>query len=854
MVGHRAHCLKSGHCAGRRELFSITLPATDCTYWLQYILIIIIVWISKIFSRRPPVKMFVSPQDLEIIIGSLLAPGQRPRKRRKVRTTGDDQQIESWDQAGVKQPLKETRRKKKLEPKQEPVFRPPDHDLLSDEQAMKDFVAFLALFGEDGVSLRELIMLACYRYLEPPPQAGLLRGSGKEVYRVPDWNFLRLFAHLAGGGSDIRRLRGTLVERGSIKVIRAMFNIASDWPEGDEIWISATHIHASRPWQSVEAARPGPYFNWSLLQTFTMASQTFDLTLEDRLNQILTQYGRIAQPYLTKEVRFALDTDSWWSWKGEDHPIASYIDFILNLITRHTESNDSTLLDFVHTLVKTQDELDLHADQFFLKLRWAELKVAVSCGKTEEIEQALKAVDDFVRDKMSVEGEGSLKGSLRRALEATMLADLMQSLQAADLTREWHSLRALGREWCSVALKSPTDLTMTAACKLIPQLEIWHRLAEMPLAYHTKCAHQLSRLGYIPLAWRFFRSGEIDDDANDRSIPWRLRTDYVAMALHIGQIEEAKKKLLEVFGEYEHAQKQTSDLPSFQLLVGDRAEQGLTIYCLLSDILVAEDRFAEGEAALSNRINQIQNVREDFIFSMRLALRSRLIKIQINLEAIARASTTCLRQNEDVIRFFRSTGRFTTLQWTMDELIASADEMADQGQDDHSLKIFRAVQAELVGRELPGLADMKLYVQSRVKYLSQLPEKDKPSKETSQQDFASWVDVNPILLLQPKEKPTKPYPYIHSAPVSFTRESSLHRETNRLEIPVAGPKTDRPMDASLSFKDRRERYRLVMRRLLRLQPPPKTEPGLESQFPAVPQTKITESKAEKHEPSVAIPV
>ena len=776
--------------------------------------------------------------------------------------------IRSKDKADIEQPMKGSRQISKLEPKQVPDLHPPDHDLLSDEQAMKDLVAFLALFGEEGVSLRELTMLACYRYLEPPPQSGLLRGEGNGVYRRPDWNCLRLFAYLARTRTNIEVLRNRLLTSGSIEVILPVSDasdVVSDWPDDDEIWTHSTHIRVSRPWQSVEAACPGPHFNWSLLQTFTMASQTFEVCLEDRLNQILTQYGRIAESYLTKEMRFAIDTGSWWSWEGEGHAIASYINFILNLIIHHTRPDDSKLLNFVHALVKTEgyDDLilvktegydDLIVDQFGQKLLWAELKAAAAGGRSEDVQQGLVAVQKNLRDKMSRESEDGIHDSFLRALEATMLADLLQSLQAAGFISEWHSLRNLGREWCSVALKAPTDSTIIAACKLIPQLDSWHRLAQLPTEYHMECAHQLSRLGYVQLAWRFFRSGQIDDSANVRSVSWRVRTDYVAIALHLGQVEEAKKELLDLLTKYQNARERRSGPSNYEFLVGDIAEQGLTIYCLLSDILVTEGKFVEAEATLSHYIKHVKNMQEEFIASMRLAMRSRLMKIQLHLGASARASTTCVQQHNDVLRFFKSTGRSTTLQWTMDELIATADEMADQGQDDYSLEVFKAMQAEHMGSELPDLADMTLYVQSRVKYLSQLPAKANPSKETKQQHAVSWSEVDPNLLLQSKGKRTDPDTYSGSEPGSFTRTSSLDRETDRLELPVAGPKTDQPLDASLSFKDRKERYQLMMRRLLRLQPPPKTDPGLKSRFPAVPQTKITEPKAEKQEPSVAIPL
>lgn len=223
---------------------------------------------------------------------------------------------------------------------------------------------------------------------------------------------------------------------------------------------------------------------------------------------------------------------------------------------------------------------------------------------------------------------------------------------------------------------------MSALCILLPRLELWDKLARMPEAYHLECGYHLSRLGYPELAERYLVSGFSTCKSRVLGKYWRYQIEFLAVTMRLGRWQEAEDKLqsslLLAVKEYSDA---TSD-GSFDKwqLSGEFGEFKLSINCLLADCYFAKGDFLRAELLLRAPLDGIKGMRDHYIRSMRVAVQSRLLHAQLQLDYFPSAVATSLQQCNEVFKYDDFSLDKGTTRWVVDELLSCMNELVDAGE------------------------------------------------------------------------------------------------------------------------------------------------------------------------------
>ena len=286
--------------------------------------------------------------------------------------------------------------------------------------------------------------------------------------------------------------------------------------------------------------------------------------------------------------------------------------------------------DLLPLLVKSDMDPALHPRSYVM-WEWAQIKRDLG----SRIQTSSLAVEVIARLKSSTAWSQGVTGFL--------LAGSIQEFESLKDSDAVEYIFNLNKEWCDVAYKSRDHQAMSALCVLHLQLKLWDTLARMPEEYHLDCGHHLSRLGYPELAERFLLSDFSPCESHALGNYWRCQIELLAVTIRLGRWQEAEGKL--------HSSLQIAirrcDNANFDAfgnwqLSGEFGEFKLSISCLLADCFMAKGKFLGAELLLRAPLEGIQDMRDHYIKSMRLAVQSQLLHAQLQLDYFGQAKETSL--------------------------------------------------------------------------------------------------------------------------------------------------------------------------------------------------------------------
>ncbi|KAG8534342.1 uncharacterized protein KY384_001186 [Bacidia gigantensis] len=576
----------------------------------------------------------------------------------------------------------------------------------------ENFIDFLGLYGDDGVILRELVMLVSTRYLlssEPThmhPWGFKDRPLNKNVFR--DHSFLRAFALCVQSG-QLEELKNALLQQSSIDVVAAPSDGSGTeyWQVDCQVWKAR-----SRDLQNLDLTP----LHKDLIGLLTVLPEEDSYCISERRAQCYSFHW--------ERMRGHIDLEHFSPSRRKIFPMLLFnltLDMFLEGIERRTNESNKKLYDAI-----VKDAPSLNHKKFlhtFIKHKWAILVGSYVLRDQKQAQhENSTTIEEVMKMKSLLLGKGTSNCAWAAGTVGFMLADLITYVKDAKDTAVLNSLVEVSSQWCEMVSWSAVPLARAALSRLLPLLERSDILLAMPTKYNLDCGFTCSRAGHLLLAEHFFqRSLPYGHTVEDHLRPWRFRVEYITVMMRQGMWKEAESRLKSLEGFYQHAQSPAVvhdiSIPLWRC-TGELGEFRLWTAHLRAEMLLLNDLCDEAARLLKQCLLEVQGMQNHLVTTSRIAVRSRLIQFKTrisdtNLDFMTRVQ----QQLDDILTTLNSERNASSFVWALREVIATAEELASGGDRAIALKAFAYMFETVFRVKRPCLADLERHVRKRKGFL-----------------------------------------------------------------------------------------------------------------------------------------
>lgn len=569
------------------------------------------------------------------------------------------------------------------------------------------FMVLLDLFGPKGVPLRELIMLASLRTSKKTShnhwlidgERGRLQDTIDAETRPGECSFLTAFSREASTVQSVEVFQERLVSLGLIKI--EYRDLSETQSSAQECWFIDGRI-----WRNHQSHLYLYSFrHQSLFEVFWEVFAEIpckDISpLAEREREIYYYHAHQAMVHLLKDNPL-----------GDEH-LKDVVLVILQVLSHRYQKHDEAFL----SLAKVHfPESGLHPDWNMILLV-AELKATVSTNGMEVLSRiknkAFKAVENScTRSDSSPRAKG---------LSGLLLVELLDTAEAGGYTKVVDDTMQRGKQWMQRLWGSElSSLEQIMLCRAFARFgtsddpDPQHRQYDLLFGYH------LSRAGYIEKAEKLLLSG-LDYYASSPMSTrlWSYRFELVSLILRAGRWSEAEAWLSSA---RKSAVSRSSVIHTsdFWKRSGECGEIFILLGLYQADCDMAMGRLTSAEDCLKDTMETTLFVRDYYIRALRLALRTRLLKVQMWQENWERATVTAhdliedTIDSEDCLSTARSSSSVGVLVLTLVNNLLWVGDVAGAARLLVSAKRFEDAEC----RVLP--LDIELYLERRRAAVSRL--------------------------------------------------------------------------------------------------------------------------------------
>ena len=505
-----------------------------------------------------------------------------------------------------------------------------------DDSIEYKFMALLALFGSNGVPLRDFIMLASLRTSTKTShnhwlvdgERGPLRDSIDAETTYGECSYLAAFTHEASTIQSVEVFQKRLVSLGLINI--EYQDLSETHSSAQKCWFMDGRI-----WRINQRLLYSDYFRHRLLrevfvEVFAEIPCKDISPLAERQREIYYYHGHQAMVYLFTN-----------SPLRAEH-LKHFVLVILQVLSHRFQKHDEAFLSLAKTHFPSSG---LHPD-WNLILLVAELKATISTNGLEvhsriknEIFQAVE--NSYTRSDSSPRARG---------LSGWLLVELLDTAEVQGYTKVADDTMRKGKQWMQRLLGSKlSSLEQIMLCRAIARFgtsddpEPQHRQYDLLFGYH------LSRAGCIEKAEKLLLSGlEYYASSPMSTRLWSYRFELVSLILRAGRWSEAEAWLSSARNSAV-SRSRVIHVPEFWKRSGECGEIFILLGLYQADCDMAMGRLTSAEDCLKDTIETTLFVRDYYIRALRLALRTRLMKVQMWQELWERATVTAQDLIEDTI-------------------------------------------------------------------------------------------------------------------------------------------------------------------------------------------------------------
>ena len=593
------------------------------------------------------------------------------------------------------------------------------------------FLAFLSLYGSNGILLRDLITFATLRVSRKPGKNHwLLNGEVGPILRpIGDSSlpthcaFLNAFVCTCSDYQSLGDLQDRLLSLDLIEIgyqVRRSFATENFWLSDElndeRIWRVAKNPMSSHlmvpSWQDQD----GEVIIMDLLYVFLEMPSKDVCLLAERYRETFYIHARI----------FALETLRFCQTilkNARDYVVA----LILELLTHRSQNGDNRLIQLAKACPSSANGFNRA-----IMVLWAELKELNSSG-------GLRI--GTVLDK-SITRLLLWKGKRERRANGFIGYLLVEWKKAAEVSqdRELNSrIVKHAMDWVETAWSSGSSIECAALCCVLANFRMLDRGVLVSPRYRLLYGYYLSRAGHLEQAKEFLALALHSYTASELST--RLsgyRFELVSVLVRLGNRQQAKR-LLQIIED---------DVTISPRMEGRRnpiSRDRQYEHEILSDLYHAELLMATGDVSLaaSRLTYTIRNgIREDCYFrSLRLAFEARLLEVR----TWDRSPESALSVAEALIIEIRDNSSLDPdmMQWIMQQLLILSNRLlwtdnvsASSSLLDKMVNIFQYQHCS------DSLKDLLQYTEQRRATVSNLLSTDHAENVPAAVDYESKAATN----------------------------------------------------------------------------------------------------------------
>ena len=500
------------------------------------------------------------------------------------------------------------------------------------------FMALLALLGSNGVPLREFIMLASLRmstktshnYWLVNGERGLLGHAIDAETTYWECPFLAAFTREASSIESIESFQGRLVSLGLIQI--EYQDVSERLSSAQQCWLMD-----GRVWRISESSSYSSSFQHQLLldvflEVFAEIPCKDISPLAERQREIYYYHAHQAMVHLYKNNSLPVE-----------HPqnMKHVLVVILKVLSHRFQKHDEGLLRFAERHLPRSG---LHPDWNILLLV-AKLKATISADGmilSHVRNQVFQAVENSdTRDDCSPRAKG---------LSGWLLAELLDTAEVQECTEIIDDTVRKGKQWMQRLLGSElSSLEQIMHCRAFARFGNSDDPEPQSRQYHLLLGYHLSRAGCIEKAEKVLSSGlEYYASSPMSTRVWSYRFELVSLILRDGRWSEAEAWLASA-RKSAVSRSSVIHVPDFWKQSGECGEIFILLGLYQADCDMAMGKLKSAEDCLKDTMERTLFIRDYFIRALRLALRTRLLKVQMWQEVWERATVTAQDLIEDTI-------------------------------------------------------------------------------------------------------------------------------------------------------------------------------------------------------------
>ena len=503
------------------------------------------------------------------------------------------------------------------------------------------FMALLALFGSSGVPLRELIMLASLRmstktshnhWLIDGERGPLQDSIAAEItYREIDYaecSFLAAFTREASTIESIEIFQERLV---SLDLINIEYqDLSETLSSAQKCWFMDGRIWRTNQSSSYSGSFP-PRLLFEVFWGVFAEIPCKDISpLAERQREIYYYHAHQALVHLHKN-----------SWVEHLQNMKHVVPVILQVLSHRFQKHDKALLSFAKRHLPSSG---LHPDWNMILLV-AELKATISTNG---------GILSHVRDKVFQAVENSAPGGnsspRAKGLSGWLLVELLDTAEVQECTEVIDDTVRKGKQWMQRLLGSKlSSLEQIMLCRVFARFGTSDDPEPQPLQYDLLFGYHLSRAEHIEKAEELLLSGlEFYSSSTMSTRLWSYRFELVSLMLRAGRWSEAEAWLASA-RKSAISRNTVIHETDFWKQSGECGETFILLGLYQADCDMAMGKLKTAEDRLRDTMEKTLFVRDSYIRALRLALRTRLLNVQMWQKIWKPASVTAQDLLEDTI-------------------------------------------------------------------------------------------------------------------------------------------------------------------------------------------------------------
>ena len=522
------------------------------------------------------------------------------------------------------------------------------------------FLAFLSLYGSNGVPLRDLITFATLRTsCKSSENHWLLNGEAGPILRpvgdssLPNHcTFLNAFVRTCFEYQSLENLQNRLSSLGLIEIkypMRRSFATSNFWRSDElndeRIWCAAKNPMSSHLMVPTWQGQDGEGIVMDLLYVFLEMPSKDVCLLAERHRETFYIHARI----------FALETLRFCQTilkNARDYVVA----LILELLTHRSQNGDNRLIQLAKACPSSANGSD-----WAIMVLWAELKELKSSGGL----RVGTALDTSITRLLS------WRGKRQRRANGFIGYLLVEWKKAAEVSqdRELNSrIVKHAMDWVETAWSSGSSIECTALCCVLANFRMLDKAVLVSPRYRLLYGYHLSRAGHLEQAKESLASAYTISELGTRLSGYHF--ELVSVLVRLGNRQEAKR-LLQIFENHVIIPPRRGGRRNPTSRVRQYEHE------ILLDLYQAELLMATGDVSLSTfrLINTIRTGRREdcYFWLLRLACEVRLLELQTRDDSPERA----LNVAEALIVEIRDKSSLDPdlMQWIIQQLLTLSNRL-----------------------------------------------------------------------------------------------------------------------------------------------------------------------------------